>query len=165
MRLGFAGQVADRAELHEWQAIGRDGPKDLHRVTIQILGLLLGRAAEMRGVEEGGSVGEVGGLCGVAHARNLSALPTNSKRNIRHCRFIFACYGLPMSFASDLAEYSAPEIIAAIGCSRGTAYDWLQGRREPPEWQQPHWLALIRRATGKKSNKSPHGTTHKRSKD
>jgi len=69
-----------------------------------------------------------------------------------------------MSFATDLAEYSAPEIIAAIGCPRGTAYDWLQGRREPPEWQQPHWLALIRRSIKKKSNKALDGTPRKRSR-
>ena len=55
-----------------------------------------------------------------------------------------------MSFAEQLAEYSAAEIIAAIGCPRGTAYDWLQGRREPPEWQQPHWLAIIKKGTKRK---------------
>ena len=76
MGLGFAGQVADRAELHEGQSSGRDGAEDLHRVAIQILGLLLSRAAEVRGVDQGGDIGDVGGLCGVAHARNVSALQT-----------------------------------------------------------------------------------------
>ena len=70
-----------------------------------------------------------------------------------------------MSFADQLANFTAAQIIDALGCPRGTAYDWLQGRREPPEWQQPHWLALIQRASRKeKSNKASHGTTHKRSK-
>lgn len=69
-----------------------------------------------------------------------------------------------MSFAESLTDYTAAQIIAAIGCPRGTAYDWLQGRREPPEWQQSHWLALIQHATRKeKSNKSLHGTPRKRS--
>jgi hypothetical protein len=51
--------------------------------------LLLSRAAEMRGVDQGGGIGDVGGLCGVAHARNLSALPTFVQNYFRHCRFIF----------------------------------------------------------------------------
>jgi hypothetical protein len=59
-----------------------------------------------------------------------------------------------MSFASQLAEYSAAEIIAATGCPRGTAYDWKDGRREPPAWQQPHWLAIIARRTRKMHNKT-----------
>jgi len=89
MGLGFAGQVADRPELHEGQSSGRDGAKDLHRVAIQILGLLLSRAAEVRGVDQGGGIGDVGGLCGVAHARNLSALRTLGKDYFPHCGFIF----------------------------------------------------------------------------
>ena len=59
-----------------------------------------------------------------------------------------------MRFATQLADYSAADIIAAIGCPRGTAYDWKDGRREPPEWQQPHWLALIQSAHKKKANKT-----------
>lgn len=67
-----------------------------------------------------------------------------------------------MSFATDLAEYSAAEIIAAIGCPRGTAYDWKDGRREPPSWQQVHWLSIIARSSKKKHNKASHGTPGKR---
>ena len=61
-----------------------------------------------------------------------------------------------MSFATDLTEYSAADIIAAIGCPRGTAYDWKDGRREPPSWQQVHWLAIIARSSKKKHNKPAH---------
>ena len=59
-----------------------------------------------------------------------------------------------MSFASQLADFTAAQIRAATGCPRGTAYDWKDGRREPPAWQQPHWLAIIARGTRKKSNKA-----------
>ena len=48
-----------------------------------------------------------------------------------------------MSFATDLADYTAAHVIAATGCPRGTAYDWKDGRREPPTWQQVHWLRII----------------------
>tara|TARA_R110000868_G_scaffold97004_1_gene266921 strand:+ start:469 stop:714 length:246 start_codon:yes stop_codon:yes gene_type:complete len=48
-----------------------------------------------------------------------------------------------MTFAESLTEYSAAQIIAATGCPRGTAYDWKDGRREPPSWQQVHWLRII----------------------
>jgi hypothetical protein len=56
-----------------------------------------------------------------------------------------------MSFATDLAEYPASHIIAATGCPRGTAYDWKDGRREPPAWQQPYWLSIIRKTHNKTS--------------
>jgi hypothetical protein len=48
-----------------------------------------------------------------------------------------------MSFTEDLASYTAPELVIILGCPRATAYQWKDGRREPPEWQQPHWLAII----------------------
>jgi hypothetical protein len=50
-----------------------------------------------------------------------------------------------MSFKDDISKYVAAQIIKALGCPRGTAYDWLEGRREPPTWQQTHWLAILRR--------------------
>lgn len=92
-------------------------------------------------------------------------MPTKCKDYFRHCRFIFSWYDLPMSFAESLADYTAAQIIAATGCPRGTAYDWKDGRREPPAWQQPHWLAIIARGAKKRHNKASHGTTQKRSKD
>ena len=58
-----------------------------------------------------------------------------------------------MSFATDLAEYSAADIIAALGCQRSTAYEWLAGRRQPPLWQQSVFLKVIA-AHKKKSNKA-----------
>ena len=48
-----------------------------------------------------------------------------------------------MSFTEDLAPYTAPEIVQFLGCPRATAYQWKDGRREPPEWQHPHWLTII----------------------
>lgn len=48
-----------------------------------------------------------------------------------------------MSFATDLAGYSAAQIIAALGCPRSTAYEWKDGRRQPPLWQQSVFLAVI----------------------
>lgn len=66
-----------------------------------------------------------------------------------------------MSFAEQLANYSAAKIIAATGCPRGTAYDWKDGRREPPSWQQPHWLAIIARES-KRHNKTSHATAASR---
>lgn len=63
-----------------------------------------------------------------------------------------------MSFASQLADYTAAQIIAATGCPRGTAYDWKDGRRSPPAWLQPHLLAIIARGTRKRHNKGTHPT-------
>lgn len=67
-----------------------------------------------------------------------------------------------MSFAESLTDYTAAQIIAATGCPRGTAYDWKDGRREPPAWQQPHWLAIIARSTQKRHNKSVMPTAARR---
>lgn len=52
-----------------------------------------------------------------------------------------------MAFQHDLSGLSAAQIIEILGCPRGTAYDWLDGRRAPPEWQQPHWLAILKANT------------------
>jgi hypothetical protein len=62
-----------------------------------------------------------------------------------------------MSFATDLADYSAAQIIAALGCPRSTAYEWKDGRRQPPAWLQPILLAVIAKEA-KKHNKSHHAT-------
>lgn len=62
-----------------------------------------------------------------------------------------------MSFASDLADYSAAQIIAALGCPRSTAYEWKDGRRQPPLWQQSVFLAVIAREA-KRHNKTHHAT-------
>ena len=58
-----------------------------------------------------------------------------------------------MSFDTDLADYTAAQIIAALGCQRSTAYEWLAGRRQPPVWQQAVFLKVIAAHT-KKSNKT-----------
>ena len=58
-----------------------------------------------------------------------------------------------MTFAESLAEYSAAQIVAALGCPRQTAYAWLDGSRKPPEWQQKLFLAVIAKEA-KKHNKT-----------
>jgi len=100
-------------------------------------------------------------LFGVGHALRLSALRTKHKLYFPHCGFIFAVYSPTMSFDTDLADYTAAQIIAALGCPRSTAYDWKDGRREPPEWQQAHWLRILA-AASKKHNKDLHATPMKR---
>ena len=67
-----------------------------------------------------------------------------------------------MSFDTDLADYTAAQIIAALGCPRGTAYEWKDGRREPPEWQQMHWLRILA-AASKMHNKTVMPTDTSRS--
>lgn len=42
-----------------------------------------------------------------------------------------------------LEGFTVAEIIAALGCPPPTAYQWKDGRRSPPEWQHPHWLAIL----------------------
>jgi hypothetical protein len=63
-------------------------------------------------------------------------------------------YSCAVTFSKQLTDYTATQIIAALNCPRGTAYDWKDGRREPPAWQQPHWLALLQRARPTKGNKT-----------
>ena len=52
-----------------------------------------------------------------------------------------------MAFSDDLKQWTAAEIIAALGCPQATAYQWREGRRTPPEWLQPHLLAILKAAT------------------
>ena len=59
-----------------------------------------------------------------------------------------------MSFHDEIAEFTAAEIVDALGCKRQTAYSWLDRSRKPPEWQHRHWLALIRSHQKKQPNKS-----------
>jgi hypothetical protein len=89
----------------------------------------------------------------------MSALPILCKVYFRHCRFIFMGYHFTVTFSKQLADYTANDIIESLNCPRGTAYDWKDGRREPPKWQQPHWLALLQRARPTQGNKSKKATT------
>ena len=57
-----------------------------------------------------------------------------------------------MTFAESLAEFSAAQIVAALGCPRQTAYAWLDGSRQPPEWQQALFLTAIRRKTKRRDD-------------
>jgi hypothetical protein len=55
-----------------------------------------------------------------------------------------------MSFATDLASYTAADLIFAFpGIPRSTAYDWLAGTREPVSYLQPLALAHLRRSVRK----------------
>jgi hypothetical protein len=45
------------------------------------------------------------------------------------------------SFRARVEQYSSRHIVAAIGCSLPTAYDWRSGRRAPPAWLQDQILA------------------------
>ena len=67
-----------------------------------------------------------------------------------HCRHFFFVHGLAMPFSESLAEFSAAQIVTALGCPRQTAYAWLDGTRQPPEWQQALFLTAIRRHAKKK---------------
>lgn len=49
-----------------------------------------------------------------------------------------------MPFRDRLAGYTVEQIAGAVGCSIATAYDWKNGRREPPAWQQETWLEKIK---------------------
>ena len=55
-----------------------------------------------------------------------------------------------MTFAESLAEFSAAQIVTALGCPRQTAYAWLDGTRQPPKWQQDLFLAAIRKNAKRK---------------
>ena len=45
------------------------------------------------------------------------------------------------SFRARVEQYSARHIVAAVGCSLPTAYDWRSGRRAPPPWMQDQIIA------------------------
>jgi hypothetical protein len=64
-----------------------------------------------------------------------------------------------MSFRDEIATFTAAEIVAALDCPRQTAYAWLDGSRMPPEWQQTHWLSVLRshKRKSKKPNKGKQG--------
>ncbi len=63
---------------------------------------------------------------------------------------------MKLTFAEQLAGYTATEIIAALRCPRATAYDWKDGRRKPPEWQEDIFIREIERHV-KKARKKPKG--------
>lgn len=54
-----------------------------------------------------------------------------------------------LDWRKGISRYTAAQIMAALGCPRGTAYDWLDGRRHPPVWQQAHWLDVLARRVPK----------------
>jgi hypothetical protein len=83
------------------------------------------------------------------------------KHYFLHCTLFFLGYDLPMTFQESIADVSAPELVRILGCPRATAYQWKDGRRQPPVWLQPILLAVIAREA-KKHNKDLHATPRKR---
>jgi hypothetical protein len=57
-----------------------------------------------------------------------------------------------MTFSELLNKYTVAQIIEATGCTRGTAYDWKCGRRNPPIWQQRHWLKILSESTERQNS-------------
>lgn len=47
-------------------------------------------------------------------------------------------------FLDQIQRYSVAEIVEALGCPRGTAYYWKQGKRRPPGWMEPIFLAVLK---------------------
>lgn len=54
----------------------------------------------------------------------------------------------------QISKWSAPEIMAALGCGQSTAYAWLDGKRQPPAWLQPVIMAWMNKNTKRKGKKS-----------
>jgi len=59
-----------------------------------------------------------------------------------------------MNFQKSISRYTAAQIIRALGCPRATAYAWLDSTREPPEWQQPHWVKLLEQTVPSEKKKT-----------
>jgi hypothetical protein len=57
-----------------------------------------------------------------------------------------------MDFAKDISEFTAPQIVKALECPRSTAYAWLDGKRQPPVWQQKIFLEIVRRKGKRKTD-------------
>lgn len=49
-------------------------------------------------------------------------------------------------FLEEIKRYTVAEIVAALGCPRGTAYYWREGKRCPPAWMEPHFLRVLKEA-------------------
>ena len=47
-------------------------------------------------------------------------------------------------FLDEIKRYTVAEIVAALGCPRGTAYYWKMGKRSPPAWMEPHFLKVLK---------------------
>ncbi len=54
----------------------------------------------------------------------------------------------PQTWKEQIADFTAAEIIAVLGCPQATAYSWLREKspRTPPRWQQPLILRELRRS-------------------
>lgn len=54
-----------------------------------------------------------------------------------------------MTWKQQIDQFTVAEIVTTLGCPATTAYGWKDGTRKPPEWQQPHWLVILRSSKGK----------------
>lgn len=58
-------------------------------------------------------------------------------------------------FLDEIKRYSVAEIVAALGCPRGTAYYWKMGKRCPPEWMEKHFLRVLKETFPEPREKQP----------
>lgn len=47
-------------------------------------------------------------------------------------------------FLDEIKRYTVAEIVAALGCPRGTGYAWREGTRCPPAWMEPIFLRVLK---------------------
>lgn len=57
-------------------------------------------------------------------------------------------------FLNRIQDYTVAEIVAALGCPRGTAYHWREGKRMPPAWLEPILLRALETAVPVPSGKA-----------
>jgi hypothetical protein len=57
-------------------------------------------------------------------------------------------------FLNRIQAYTVQEIVAALGCPRGTAWHWREGKRMPPEWLEPILLRALEAAVPVPSGKA-----------
>jgi hypothetical protein len=50
------------------------------------------------------------------------------------------------AFLDEIQNFTVAEIVAALGCPRGTAYYWKMGKRCPPAWMEPIFLRVLKEA-------------------
>lgn len=57
-------------------------------------------------------------------------------------------------FINRIQDYTVAEIVAALGCPRGTAYYWREGKRMPRAWLEPILLRALEAAVPVPSGKA-----------
>lgn len=74
----------------------------------------------------------------------LAAVPLTNTEDAPECAMPKA----PQTWKEQIADFTASEIIAVLGCPQATAYSWLRDKspRTPPGWLQPIILRELRRS-------------------